>query len=709
MAAIARTLPATAVIGARTVRTVSDPGVDETKHPEEATILRPSLVNTFIDEMQPYEGRLGKVLRITLSVILVVVMAMSLQVPEAVLSCYLIFFASRDDAGSGLLIATGLILAVTFLGLSIGIVVMQLSADEPIIRLFLMAAFTFVGMYLSQATHLGSLAATAGFVFAFALSLIDFIGSPELISHALSWIWVVVILPMGVLIFVNVLFGRSPAVLARRGIARRLEAAAAVLNNEEGALTRAHALLAEGEGDLRRFAIIGRITSYHSRTEARRICTLAPLSRNLLALSLEARDDPDLAQSLLRIAKAIQNHRKLSGDWFVPSKQAVNAPLIEMARHVARIWTGKADVECASAITGLSIFKPDIFSNPVYAQFAFKTVIAVFTSYAIYTAWDWFEIHTAMITCFYVALGSTGETLHKAALRITGALIGGAMGIASIIFLMPHMTDIGHLMILAGVGSFIAAWISTGSSLVQYMGWQMALAFFLCIMPTITTSFLPQGYAPVFDVDVATNRVLGIIIGNAIVAMVFLSFWPVSITEGLSKALDRTIAPMRRLLSGKPATLAEIWPNLAEARRITGLSVFEVDRLRMRSPLLPHAPAILISIESAAATLARVELDQSRHRYLFGAPRSAKAVLHTYESAASAFLETASSAMLAPGPQAKVMLMNALKRSTESFSRLQRYAARTEGRQRWRNDLMRTIADYARLQADFEHATKGLK
>ena len=667
---------------------------------------RARLFETFWREMLPYEGRFGRALRMAFSVVIVVVITMTLQVPEAVLSCYLIFFASRNDAGSGMAIAGALIVAVSA-GIGIGILVMQLSLDEPMLRLGLMAAFTFGGMFMSQASRLGPLAATAGFVFAFALSLVDILPIPYLISHALSWIWVVVFLPMVVLILVNALVGPSPAVLARRAIANRLDATAALLNGAPGADIRAQALLDEGFADIRRLSSMASIFSYHSKAEHRRVCALAPLSQEMLALALAAGPDPLLAGELSHAAEIIGHHKTDRQVRRIPHRGIENGSLADMARHLEAIWNGRAEWECPAQKRD-ALLAEDAFTNPVYAQFAFKTVIAVFTTYAIYTAWDWFEIHTAMITCFYVALGSTGETLHKASLRIAGALVGGALGIAAIVFLMPHMTDIGHLMLLAGIGAFVAAWVANGSSLVQYMGWQMALAFFLCIMPTITTSFVPNGFAPVFDTGVAINRVMGILVGNAVVALVFLSFWPASVSKNLAEALKQVVAPLRNLVAHQQALVADAWSNLAEARRLAGLSFFEVNRLRMRSPLMPHVPAILAALESATGTLALIRMHRQRPRFLFGAPCCAKAALSAHESAAAAFLDRAASAIVAPEPQARSMLIAALDTSASTLERLQRLAARKAAPARWHDDLMRAIGDYRRLQADCETAVKGL-
>ena len=225
--AIAEALPGGAIRPARPL--IGPQGRPETANPPAE--VKPGrfqrVLNVVIDELRPFEGRLGMSLRMVLSVVIVVVFMMSQQVPEAVLACYLVFFASRRDAGAGMLISLALIVAVT-IGVALGLVVMQLSADDSMVRLLIMAGFAFGGMFLSQASRLGSLGATAGFVFVFALSLIDFLPYPTLISHALSWIWVVVALPMAVLFIVNMLFGPNPAVLARRFVADRLAAAAVI-------------------------------------------------------------------------------------------------------------------------------------------------------------------------------------------------------------------------------------------------------------------------------------------------------------------------------------------------------------------------------------------------------------------------------------------------------------------------------------------------
>ena len=95
-----------------------------------------------------------------------------------------------------------------------------------------------------------------------------------------------------------------------------------------------------------------------------------------------------------------------------------------------------------------SLFVPDAFTNPAHVHFALKVTFAAMFCYIVYEAIDWSGIHTAFITCTFIALESTEATLYKGTLRIVGCVIGGALALFSIVFLMPHMETIASLVVL---------------------------------------------------------------------------------------------------------------------------------------------------------------------------------------------------------------------------------------------------------------------
>ena len=157
--------------------------------------------------------------------------------------------------------------------------------------------------------------------------------------------------------------------------------------------------------------------------------------------------------------------------------------------------------------------------------------------YVLYSLLDWPGIHTCLITCYIVSLGTTAETVEKLTLRILGCLVGAAAGIAAIVYLIPHVTSIGALMIVVFLGALVSAWIAAGSPRISYAGFQMAFAFFLCVI---------QGSGPSFDLTTARDRVIGILLGNIVVYVIFANIWPVSV----GKRIDSAIAALLRRLSG---------------------------------------------------------------------------------------------------------------------------------------------------------------
>jgi hypothetical protein len=164
-----------------------------------------------------------------------------------------------------------------------------------------------------------------------------------------------------------------------------------------------------------------------------------------------------------------------------------------------------------------SLFVPDAFTNPAHVHFALKVTFAAMFCYIVYEAIDWSGIHTAFITCTFIALESTEATLYKGTLRFVGCVIGGALALFSIVFLMPHMETIASLVVLVTCASAIAGWVATGSERISYAGLQMAFAFFYSVF---------QGYAPDTDLDNVRNRVVGILFGLIVTGLIFKYIWP---------------------------------------------------------------------------------------------------------------------------------------------------------------------------------------
>jgi len=202
---------------------------------------------------------------------------------------------------------------------------------------------------------------------------------------------------------------------------------------------------------------------------------------------------------------------------------------------------------------------PDAFTNPAHVHFALKVTFAAMFCYIVYQGIDWSGIHTAFITCTFIALESTGATLHKGVLRMGGCIIGGALALFTIVFLMPHMVTIASLVVLVAGASAIAGWVAAGSEMISYAGLQIAFAFFYSVF---------QGYAPDTDLDNVRNRVVGILFGLIVTGLVFRYIWPEHTIDRLRDGLRQALRQLARLLEiPRPDTSVEKAKTEAQALR----------------------------------------------------------------------------------------------------------------------------------------------
>jgi multidrug resistance protein MdtO len=257
-------------------------------------------------------------------------------------------------------------------------------------------------------------------------------------------------------------------------------------------------------------------------------------------------------------------------------------------------------------------FLPDAFTNPDHVYYALKTTAAAMLCYVIYLLLDWPGIHTCFITCYIVSLGTTAETIEKLALRILGALIGAGFGIVAIVFLLPHLTSIGSLLIVVFLAGLASAWVAAGSPRISYVGYQMAFAFFLCVI---------QGPSPAFDLTIARDRVIGIMLGNVVAFLIFANIWPVTVIRRIDPGL---VSLLRRLVDLTNATSRSQRDSLAtdaagamiavsEDVKLAGYESSRIGpppfRLTARARALHHmralmGPLLLFSNEPSPATQA---------------------------------------------------------------------------------------------------------
>jgi multidrug resistance protein MdtO len=530
-----------------------------------------SFLTFLAQELAPREGRGLAVARIAAACTITVAIAMVFRIPLAAYMAYMVFLTSKDDTAATLTMAVAGTVAVT-LAILFTLGIAQISLGDPAIRLPAMALTTFLAMFSVRTFALGPVSFLAGFLVVTMQSVVDEVPNPEAFTRTTLWLWVVVVVPAFTMTLINLLFGPQGAAVAERGVRK-------VLTDLEAALT-------SGE-------IAGRLAQWRA--------ILVPLiekSRNPPAIHrlldvlviLEAYPDPIPPRERTRLSNLVRGCLSaLERQSLVaqappetestPEALAATHAFAELQRELSRT---PAHQPAHAAHKPRQLFVPDALSNPAHWQFALKTTIAIMIVYSVYTMLDWPGLLTSIVTVFFVALGSVGETVHKLTLRIAGALIGGLLAGLSIVFLLPHFTDIGQLCALTAVVALFAAWVSTSSERLSYAGMQIALAFFMGLLQT---------YSPANDLTVLRDRIVGILLGNVVMTLVFSSLWPESAITRLRGALAdalRAIAALLRLPQNAETNRQHTVEALALADNFKVLSQFEMEML----PRQTHLPGL---------------------------------------------------------------------------------------------------------------------
>jgi multidrug resistance protein MdtO len=526
-------------------------------------------------ELRPTPGRLGDCLRIVVVLLALVAIAETFRISEIALSAYIVLFVSGREAVTTILTAL-LAGSAVILAIFVTIAVFMLSLSEPALRIPLMAAMTFVAMFLSRTATPGPVFFVAGFIVAYGLTLGDqvlglalqpatagnaeqfalpeivFAPPEEALVRFLLWLSLAVALPIILVIVANLLTGRDPARLLYQALAERLATAARFCAGASGAERRLEAQAFEGTAELHKLYNLAGMLARGRRRLAWGAALIDHIGRLGLLLLAWLRVEGDNRQPLVPAAGACRRAEQALQDAEAPSIEPVAITATGAARPLAEAITrtlqaiyqtlaakpGSASPkESEAAKTPRRLLAADAFTNPEHARFALKVTLAVLICYFAMNLADWPGIHTCVITCFFVALGTVGDTIHKATLRFIGCLIGAALGLGAILLLMPLMTDLGDLLLLLAPVTLLAAWIASGSERIAYAGLQVSLAFYLVVL---------QGYGPTIDMYTARDRTIGILFGNIVILVIFTTIWPVSVANvvrtSLAKALEQLAA-----------------------------------------------------------------------------------------------------------------------------------------------------------------------
>jgi multidrug resistance protein MdtO len=552
-------------------------------------------------ELRP--GKLEFAARLALICALTAVVAEIYQTPEPALAIYIAFFMNQKERVTSLIMSAALVVIITLI-IALIFVIAIWTLDYPMWRTIAMALVSFCFLFLASASKFGEMGGITALIVAYGLDILGLAPAGEAGTRALLYAWLFIGMPAGVSIVVNLLFGRAPCRLAEEVLAWRLSVAAQMLRRPSEKTRRRlaeaiaedvppieHWLHLAGVEKSTRPADLAALRQAADNTERLMIAVGTESHYEAAALPQTLRDR--IAQTLEAMARVLERGGyPVEIEWEALAHDPPLKPMaVLVAAEIGKALTHFAEPVSLPAATEEpakgGFLLADAFRNPDHVRYALKATCAAMFCYVLYTLLNWPGIHTCFLTVFIVSLTSTGETVEKLSLRLLGAAIGSGAGLAAIVFLLPHLTSIGALMIVVFMGAFVSAYIAGSSPRIAYAGFQMAFAFFLCVV---------QGSGPEFQLSIARDRVVGILVGNIVTYLVFTNVWPVSIAPRIDTALARILRGLARNASEMGAAIAAAGDDIL-------LAHYEPARVRPSAEWLSLRGGVLGTLKSLQGPL----------------------------------------------------------------------------------------------------------
>ncbi len=569
------------------------------------------------------EARLAFAVRQALVCALTTLIGEFFQTPEIALTVYLVFFLNRVDRTSSLVSNIVLTVLITII-IALVLVTTMFVIDRPALRFAAIGLLSFGLLFLTSASKLRPIGSILALIVGYALDMLGVVHAGELATRALLYAWLFIGIPAGISVIVNLLFAPAPRRLIEKTLAYRLRISALVLLRSDPRTRLAFKdCLEEGPGEVPEWLHLLGLEKTAPAADLEALRRAADGSIALLVLTdLASEESPELLPVPLRtqLGHAFEEMAAILESGHYPV--AISLPVLEdesglpermtaligQLRQTLREFAERdlhaetpvetAAVEPQKTARG-GFFLPDAFSNPDHLHYAFKTTLAAMFCYFLYSVLDWPGIHTCFITCYIVALSTTAESVQKLTLRVLGCVAGAVAGIATIVYVMPGLNSVGALLAVVFAGAFVSAWVAGGGPRIAYAGFQIAFAFFLCVI---------QGPAPAFDMTVARDRVIGVLLGILVSYGVSAYLWPVSVARRVDPGIGALLQKLSTVVAARSAAVrrtvgAVALTGLRGVEQDLGLLSFEPRGLRPAAPWIQSRARILERIATLVGPL----------------------------------------------------------------------------------------------------------
>src|SRR5262245_8770170 len=274
-------------------------------------------------ELAPFPGRAIGTVRVVVACVVVLVLCMTLRIPEAHLSVWVVSRVAMADSSDSLLTGLVFLIALT-VGLAIPIVLMTFAMDQAWLRFCLMAAFAGFGLFLRQTFVIGALGFVVGLIGTLLMTAPDFIPIPELVVRGSLWLWPVFALGITAAVAANLLIAPTdPEKLLVAELVARLRATEDAIGRRLGGRTGEPTAARLARAGIARLLLLLKSAEVaHPSLKARHpqqsaLITLADrLVTNAAALELlpQAAPDPDERARFQHVAERISEVRRALAD-----------------------------------------------------------------------------------------------------------------------------------------------------------------------------------------------------------------------------------------------------------------------------------------------------------------------------------------------------------------------------------------------------------
>ena len=585
----------------------------------------PEWPNKIYQELAPAHGRYEGALRTAFAATLATYVLLFLQTPLIAPGVYLIYLVSYDVPY--LTFKTSVLeLFYQCVGVTLSLMLIAQTGNDPMARVLGVAAFTFLSAFLLRASTVRVAAMNLGIFPILTLSLWELHLPAEQLVHLSMWPVATGAVAVAIKVAIEYTFARrDPSKALQEEMKARLEA-----------LQQLFQAFAEGEPEQEMKRRVAKVSRYAiagqgkmlSLLEEVRLRSIPEGSPQLIPPALisyiarlldvsasfsrqhQAQIDDGQRPRLGRIATMLSQLQTESTAETEDTEERKPEGSIGLLREIDQLLYTMKSISHADQREPHEMllkalpqrekkpwFRPGAWSNPEYLTYATKLSVSATLCYIIYNSLAWPGASTATLTVLVAGVTSSGATNQKMLFRILGAAIGGIIfGIGCIVFVYPLADSALPFLISVALVSFIGAWIARSAHL-GYVGLQIVFSFYLVAFQEYSIPLggsaeqghlmsKVHGFGAPLQMTPARDRLMGILLALIVMWVIFHQLHPKRVVDRMRLSLARLLRTEADLLSlirsretGRVTALREdVHALILEVRGLAEAIPFEFDQ-----------------------------------------------------------------------------------------------------------------------------------